>query len=54
MDGEGGSELYILPEMWNTGFDTSDRIRQLLSTGNNALKWMQKTHGNATVPLPAA
>ena len=42
MDGEGGSELYILPEMWNTGFDTSDRIRQLLSTGNNALKWMQK------------
>lgn len=42
MNGEVGSELYILPEMWNTGFDTSDRIRSLMSADDGALKWMRK------------
>lgn len=42
MDAEAGSELYILPEMWNTGFDTSDKIRPLLSYGSDALEWMRK------------
>ena len=41
--GNAGSDLYVLPEMWSTGFVTDPRGVALPEAGNEALRWMQQT-----------
>lgn len=43
MDGNSGSDLYVLPEMWSTGFATEPEQVAHEAADNEALRWMQQT-----------
>ena len=43
MDSQEGSDLYVLPEMWSTGFATEPDGIACLDTDNPALSWMMQT-----------
>ena len=43
IDGSDASDLYVLPEMWSTGFATEPEGIASLEVDNEALLWMQRT-----------
>lgn len=43
VDAAGESDLYVLPEMWSTGFATEPEGIAADETGNAALQWMRET-----------
>lgn len=43
MDGAQGGDLYVLPEMWSTGFATQPEGIACDEADNEALRWMQQT-----------
>ena len=43
MDTQKGGDLYVLPEMWSTGFATEPEGIAAPETDNAALRWMQQT-----------
>ena len=43
MDEAAGGDLYVLPEMWSTGFATQPEGIAHDESDNEALKWMQQT-----------
>ena len=43
MDDAPDGDLYVLPEMWSTGFATQPEGIAREETDNDALKWMQQT-----------
>ena len=42
MDSQPASDLYVLPEMWSTGFATEPGGIACPDTDNDALRWMQQ------------
>lgn len=42
MDAQPGADLYVLPEMWNTGFITSPSEQEQIGSAA-ALAWMERT-----------
>ena len=43
MDNAPGGDLYVLPEMWSTGFATQPDGIATDEADNAALRWMQQT-----------